>query len=251
MAATCISNAHHPWYSECQGTADWAPRAPDDVAKVTSELLGGCIRAYTFTDQIHEREAQHHSFELDEGRHSLSRLAIVTLESQKTCTLSCLHGHLRLTFNFKFALESDFDYLVSASALFLYFHLFVLPPRMRSGSQMVLKEVSSLFKPLSSLSAGTPSTVHSGGDPPVLMLVLLTDMLTQQVQIMPATREEVHRAAVCQGHRGEGEVELQVDDNAGGGETTAGLKADAVSIPIEDGDDKLDASTRSRSNRAL
>ncbi|KAF8498880.1 hypothetical protein BU17DRAFT_72283 [Hysterangium stoloniferum] len=48
-------------------TAEWAP---GDVARVTSELFGSDIRVYAFTDNIHEREARYHSFELDEIYHS-------------------------------------------------------------------------------------------------------------------------------------------------------------------------------------
>ncbi|KAF8500045.1 hypothetical protein BU17DRAFT_72148 [Hysterangium stoloniferum] len=61
---------------------------------------------------------------------------------------------------------------------------------------------------LPTLSAGTPSAAHTGEDPPVLTLALLANMLTQQAQIMPATKEEVPGAAARYVRPTEGAIDI-------------------------------------------
>ncbi|KAF8521598.1 hypothetical protein BU17DRAFT_87827 [Hysterangium stoloniferum] len=82
------------------------------------------------------------------------------------------------------------------------------PPVLTPPNAYLPNPSPSVRSLLPALSAATPPTAHTAEDPPVLTLALLADTLTQQAQIMPATREKVRRAAARCVRAAEGVIDI-------------------------------------------
>ncbi|KAF8496939.1 hypothetical protein BU17DRAFT_72435 [Hysterangium stoloniferum] len=82
------------------------------------------------------------------------------------------------------------------------------PPVLTRRNTYLPNPSSSMCGLLPTLSATTPPTAHTAEGPPVLTLTLLPNTLTQQAEIMPATREKVRRTAARYVRAAEGMIDI-------------------------------------------